>query len=144
MKLKTTFKELQNGAGDGLLSLGYCELQSLLSYLSPFAYVSSKMYGWRCDAYTVGAYTLVTGYNTGNTPRVAMPWRELGDLERVFIKYKNAAYASSNYRAHGAKVKAMANAVMLALCANDTDAIKKLAATMRRRTTVLNKQKGSK
>jgi hypothetical protein len=142
MKLKTTFKELQNGAGDRLVSLGYCELQHLLECAKPFAYVASPTYGWRCDAYTVGAYTLLTGYGTGNAPRLAMPWRELEELERIFIKYKNAAAAAAggDWRKHALKVKAMADALLLALCENDTDAIKKLVATMRRRTTVVNKQ----
>jgi hypothetical protein len=60
MKYKTTAKALKNGYYK-IISVGYCDLQSLLSYQKPVAY-SSGVYGWNFDVYEVNGVAIVTGY----------------------------------------------------------------------------------
>lgn len=67
MKLKTTYKSIKEGTHpDHLIKVGYCSLQYLLGYKSPFAY-SSGVYGWNCDYYEFnvnGKYFVIsTGYS---------------------------------------------------------------------------------
>lgn len=43
--------------------VGYCELQTLLSFKSPAAHSSSRVNGWSCDYYYLGnGVTISTGY----------------------------------------------------------------------------------
>tara|TARA_R100000329_G_scaffold63084_1_gene56181 strand:+ start:396 stop:803 length:408 start_codon:yes stop_codon:yes gene_type:complete len=66
MKLKTTKKQIRDNTRDNLYSVGYCELQHLLRYESPFAY-SSGVYGWSCDYYQLSVdgqrIIISTGYS---------------------------------------------------------------------------------
>jgi hypothetical protein len=61
MKLKTTKKQIRENANQ-LYSVGYCELDRLLVYQSPFAY-SSGVYGWSCDYYKLNGVVISTGYS---------------------------------------------------------------------------------
>ena len=61
MKLKTTKKQIRESAYQ-LYAVGYCELDSLLVYQSPFAY-SSGVYGWSCDYYNLDGVIISTGYS---------------------------------------------------------------------------------
>lgn len=60
MKYKTTAKEVKNGYYK-IISVGYCDLQSLLSYTSPIAYASG-IYGWNFDVYEINGVAIATGY----------------------------------------------------------------------------------
>jgi len=60
MKYKTTSKELKQGYYN-IISVGYCDLQSLLSYESPVAY-NAGVYGWNYDVYDVDGVAIATGY----------------------------------------------------------------------------------
>ena len=60
MKYLTTNKQLSSAYN--LVSAGYCELQAALDGVSPRAYTTSKMYGWRADIYHFNGFTLATGY----------------------------------------------------------------------------------
>ena len=65
MKLKTTAKAIRT-SGAELICAGYCSLESLLSYVEPFAYTCG-VYGWNFDAYQFdvpgrGTVILSTGY----------------------------------------------------------------------------------
>jgi hypothetical protein len=60
MKYKTTAKALKEGYYK-IISVGYCELQCLLSYESPVAY-SAGTYGWNFDVYDVLGVAICTGY----------------------------------------------------------------------------------
>lgn len=60
MKLKTTNKQIRNNFNT-IISIGYCDLQVLLSYKKPFAY-NAGTYGWNCDFYEVDNVCLSTGY----------------------------------------------------------------------------------
>lgn len=66
MKLQTTKANIRNNFGT-ILTVGYCELQYLLNYCSPFAY-SAGSYGWNCDFYQpsfkYSGVCIATGYNT--------------------------------------------------------------------------------
>ena len=61
MKLKTTKTQVKNNFNI-ILSLGYCDIQYLTSYKSPFAY-SSGSCGWSCDYYEINNICLSTGYS---------------------------------------------------------------------------------
>lgn len=60
MKFKTTRKAIVNGASR-LVSVGYCDLQTLLRNHSPIAYTCG-VYGWNFDVYEVYGLTICTGY----------------------------------------------------------------------------------
>lgn len=60
MKLKTTKTAIKQGFNT-VISIGYCDLQNLLDYISPFAY-SAGIYGWSCDYYEIGNVCISTGY----------------------------------------------------------------------------------
>ena len=66
MKLQTTKTNIKNNFGT-VLTVGYCEIEYLLNYCSPFAY-SVGVYGWLCDYYCpsskYGGVCIATGYNT--------------------------------------------------------------------------------
>ena len=66
MKLKTTKKQIKDNSRQ-ILSVGYCALQSLLRYESPFAF-SAGVYGWACDYYNINGVVISTGYQPIGTP----------------------------------------------------------------------------
>ena len=59
MKFKTTKKEIN--ACYYAVSIGYCDLQDLLSHENAAAYTCG-VYGWNADIYTFGNVAIVTGY----------------------------------------------------------------------------------
>jgi hypothetical protein len=62
MKYKTTAKALKAGYYH-IISVGYCDLQSLLNYKSPVAY-NAGTYGWNFDVYDINGVAIVTGYRS--------------------------------------------------------------------------------
>ena len=60
MKYKTTAKAVKEGYYI-IISVGYCDSQSLLSYKNPVAYASGY-YGWNFDVYDINGVAIVTGY----------------------------------------------------------------------------------
>jgi hypothetical protein len=60
MKYRTTARDVRNGYAK-IISVGYCDLQSLLSYKSPVAYASG-VYGWNFDVYDIAGVAIATGY----------------------------------------------------------------------------------
>jgi len=58
-KIKITNKELKEN--NTILSVGYCAMQSLLSYYYPIAY-NSGIYGWNYDVYNIDGIIICTGY----------------------------------------------------------------------------------
>lgn len=70
IKLKTTEKELKNKA-HYIISLGYCEAQSLLYFVEPFSYTSG-LYGWKADHYNIENYNgiISTGYSPLNDKNI--------------------------------------------------------------------------
>lgn len=61
MKFKTTKKEIMCHYGF-VCSVAYCQLQYLLQYENPVAYISNTS-GWRADIYEVNrCAAIVTGY----------------------------------------------------------------------------------
>jgi hypothetical protein len=61
MKLKTTKTQIKNNFIT-ILSIGYCDIQYLTRFQSPFAY-SAGVYGWQCDYYQIKNVCLSTGYS---------------------------------------------------------------------------------
>lgn len=60
MKKLVTRKSIKNQCSK-VLSVGYCNLQYLLNYESPFAY-STRVEGWACDYYNIDGIVISTGY----------------------------------------------------------------------------------
>lgn len=61
MKFKTTQKAIRNGYCN-VISIGYCDIQSLLNYENPIAYTTRRE-GWGCDIYEITPSTAIaTGY----------------------------------------------------------------------------------
>ena len=60
MKYKTTAKALKEGYCT-IISVGYCDLQGLLSYKSPVSYTCGY-YGWNFDVYDIDGIAIATGY----------------------------------------------------------------------------------
>ena len=67
MKYKTTAKAIREGACNPR-SVGYCDLQYLLTNHSPIAYTCG-VYGWNFDVYEVYGVTICTGYRGMVGPR---------------------------------------------------------------------------
>ena len=62
MKFKTTTKKIkENYSQDYILSIGYCDLQTLLKYESPIAFTSG-IYGWNYDLYEIDGIAICTRY----------------------------------------------------------------------------------
>ena len=79
MKFKTTRKAIVSGS-PRLVSVGYCDLQTLLRNHSPIAYTSG-VYGWNFDVYEVYGLTICTGYR-GMPGRVANNVRKYEEAAR--------------------------------------------------------------
>lgn len=67
MKYKTTAKTIREGSCNPR-SVGYCDLQHLLTNHSPNAYTCG-VYGWNFDVYDVYGVTICTGYRGMVGPR---------------------------------------------------------------------------
>lgn len=61
MKYLTTNKE-QRQNNHLVIGFGYCQIQHIETYLTPTAYTTSRLYGWRADFYEFGGFTISTGY----------------------------------------------------------------------------------
>jgi len=61
MKFKATRKEMKEGFYK-IISVGYCDLQNLLSYENPIAY-STRVEGWACDYYDINGVCICEGYS---------------------------------------------------------------------------------
>lgn len=59
-KIKVTKKQIKESYRH-IISIGYCNLQSLLNYMQPFAY-STRVEGWACDYYNIEGVIISTGY----------------------------------------------------------------------------------
>jgi hypothetical protein len=87
MKIQTTKKAILNGFNT-VLSIGYCDVQYLLNYKSPFAY-SAGVYGWSCDYYQIGNVCISTGYSPIGT--------QIKDYSKVREIEKQAQTICCNY-----------------------------------------------
>lgn len=67
MKYRTTIKAIRENACNPR-SVGYCDLQHLLTNHSPNAYTCG-VYGWNFDVYDVYGVTICTGYRGTVGPR---------------------------------------------------------------------------
>lgn len=71
MKYRTTNKDLRTYSAR-LIKVGYCAMQSLLTFESPTAYTCG-VYGWNADVYEIGNTTICTGYRpVGTSPDYAL------------------------------------------------------------------------
>ena len=64
LKLKATKKTMRDGYNK-IISIGYCDAESILNYQNPIAY-SARTEGWSCDYYDVNGVLISTGYSPLN------------------------------------------------------------------------------
>lgn len=83
MKLKTSKKEVRAYyPKERIITLSYCDLQSVLNYYNAFAY-SCGVYGWSCDYYEYRGYCISTGY--APVEGVRLPYEFIRFLEAEFM-----------------------------------------------------------
>ena len=90
MKLKATKKEIKQGYHK-ILGIGYCDLQFLLQYESPFAY-SVRREGWACDYYDVDGVCISTGYSPLDTKNMTKDYELVREYDR---KARDLIYKSA-------------------------------------------------
>lgn len=83
MKFRTTGKAIKEGF-PGVVSAGYCSLQSLLRFENPVAYTSGT-YGWNYDVYDLDGIALCTGYRSMPGP-TATKIKEYEDKAKEIMK----------------------------------------------------------
>lgn len=86
MKFKTTRKAIVNGSSK-IVSVGYCDLQSLLINHSPIAYTCG-VYGWNFDVYEIDGLTICTGYR-GMPGKTAIKCREYNSAAEKVLSWEN-------------------------------------------------------
>ena len=88
MKFKTTQKAIREGYHT-IICIGYCNLQTVLSYENPIAYTSRRE-GWAADIYDMGdGIAIVTGY---------APFGNILPSHEICYKYESMAKkVRSNY-----------------------------------------------
>lgn len=86
MKFKTTRKAIVEGSAK-IVSVGYCDLSSLLVTHSPIAYTCG-VYGWNFDVYEIDGLTICTGYR-GMPGKPAKRCREFDEKARKILSWEN-------------------------------------------------------
>ena len=84
IKLKATKKEMREHYWY-ILSVGYCDMQSLLNEQEPFAY-SSGTYGWSCDYYEIDGILISTGYAPLNGKNMIEDYSIIKEYENKALK----------------------------------------------------------
>ena len=85
MKLQATKKQMRQH--HRIISIGYCDAESLLNYQEPFAY-SAGINGWACDYYYANGVLLSTGYSplsNKNTKDGYKVIRDYNDKARTIV-----------------------------------------------------------
>ena len=95
MKFKTTRKAIVNGSPN-IVSVGYCDLPTLLRNHSPIAYTSGVC-GWNFDVYQVYGLTICTGYR-GMPGRTANNIREYESRARAIFDEPGGNWADKDER----------------------------------------------
>lgn len=95
MKYKTTRKAIVNGSAN-IVSVGYCDLVTLLRNHSPNAYTCG-VYGWNFDVYEVYGLTICTGYR-GMPGRAANNVREYERRAREIYDEPGGNWADKDER----------------------------------------------
>ena len=103
MKIKATKKSIIQQSGR-VLAVGYCALQTLLKYKSPFAY-SAGIHGWSCDYYNAGDGLIIsTGYAPAGT--ATLPEQKIiKEYEQKAQNARTAAEIDTLYNEFIAKIK---------------------------------------
>ena len=99
MKLQTTKSNIKNNFCT-VLTVGYCEIEYLLNYCSPFAY-SAGINGWMCNYYQpstrFGGVCIATGYNTDRLGGKRVNYELVKEYEQKACELLND-YAQTNKR----------------------------------------------
>jgi hypothetical protein len=96
MKIKTTKRAIKENY-NLIISIGYCNLQSLLKYFQPFAY-STRTEGWACDYYNVEGVIISTGYSPIG---ISVDYELVNKYEKegMKLRYSNSTWAEKKERA---------------------------------------------
>ena len=85
MKIKATKKSIIQQSSR-VLAVGYCALQTLLKYKSPFAYTGA--YGWSCDYYDAGDGLIIsTGYAPPVQQHKAQNARTAAEIDALYNEF---------------------------------------------------------
>lgn len=85
MKFKATQKDIRNGYS-AVISIPYCNIQTLLSFESPVAYTVRREGCWGADIYQVGNVAISTGYAPfGN---IKVPYEKQQEYEEAARKIR--------------------------------------------------------
>lgn len=91
MKLKTTAKAIKESYKK-CYSVGYCDLQFLLSHIEPL-YYHAGVYGWDYDVYIINDVAIFTGYRCPSSGIKSIPYEVAKEYENkaknVIEKYTN-------------------------------------------------------
>ena len=90
MKFKTSKKNIKNYY-HYIISIGYCQAQTLLKYQQPIAY-SSGVYGWSCDYYDIDGVLISSGYGPLSSKNTYLTYNDIKKFEEKAQKldhYKN-------------------------------------------------------
>ena len=93
MKTKTTKKAIMS-AFENVIRVGYCDMQSALTWREPNFYTAG-VYGWNADVYVIGADTvIVTGYrpfgNVELSRNVIDTLNACAESTRRYLEYRMA------------------------------------------------------
>lgn len=103
MKYKTTRKRVMEIIPT-VISVGYCDLQALLSYEEPAAFTAGT-YGWNADVYNFGYAAIVTGYR---------PFGNVKPDYELVQKYEQAAKDLISMNWFGTKNKELLHEMIVA------------------------------
>ena len=84
VKLKATKKEMREGYYY-ILSVGYCNMQSLLRERQPFAY-STRAEGWACDYYDIDGVLISEGYAPLSNKNMAKDYEVIKEYENKALE----------------------------------------------------------
>lgn len=87
MKFRTSIKAIRDEFGKkNIISIGYCEAQSLLSFIDASAYTCG-VYGWNFDMYEIHGTAICTGYR-GMPAGLEYDYNKLKELELAAEKIR--------------------------------------------------------
>lgn len=93
MKFKASKKQMKEGYCN-IISIGYCEAQSLLYNKTPIAY-SAGVYGWSCDYYDINGVLICTGYSPIGKH---CDYKRLRKYEQKAQALRSKAYTSDDWQ----------------------------------------------
>lgn len=95
MKVRITAKAIKESYSK-CYSVGYCNLQFLLSHIEP-SYYHAGVYGWDYDVYIINDVAIFSGYRCPSSGIKAIPYEIAKEYENKAKNIIDASYNCSNY-----------------------------------------------